>query len=78
MGLWAPTGSRVIDTITRGVLAACLINIVVSMYMLNVYPSPISTSLRIVQYLMEEDATACKQQNTKHNREIKQADNGKD
>lgn len=76
MALWSPTGSRGFDTLIRGILAACLINIVVSMVMLGVYPNPIGASLRIVHYLMEIDATACKQQNTKKNRELKQVHNG--
>jgi len=71
MALSAPTGYKVFDTFTRGVLAACVMNICVSTYQLGFVDSPISISMRVVRFLMEEDATACKQQNTRENRMAK-------
>jgi len=76
MAVWSPTGIRIFDVWVRGIFAACLLNISISAYILDMYPTPIASSLRIVRYLMEEDGTACKQQNTKQNRALKQAQNG--
>jgi len=73
MRLSAPTGSYVVDAFTRCVLVFCFLYAVTTCAYLQVYPSP-NNSLQVVRYLMEEDATACKQQNTKKNRDLKYAD----